>query len=163
MNIIEFFRNLNQKKMNKTELATLRISMLIAALDGDIDQSELETFRALSEKCDDYSPAEVDAAFRETLRSAGYLMLLARVADCETLLNNFLLEAEKMLPTLFDFGAGGINSAIALWTDMAKSDGDFAEIERQAIERLKILLETRCQVQASAAGMGAPGYCIPGA
>ena len=142
MNISRFFSRINQLKMNKTELAALRISMLIAALDGDIAKSEIDAFHTMSENCEDYSPKEVETAFLDTLRAAGYIMVLARVSDRETLLNAFLAEAKKLLPKLLDFGTGGINTAISLWTGMAKADGDYSEVEQEAIRRLKDLIAT---------------------
>ena len=154
MKIIDFFKKLGKARMDKTELAILRISMLIAALDGDVSKAEIDEFRRLAEGCEGYSKEETDKAFVDTLRSAGYLMLVARVAERESLLDSFVLEAEKLLPVLADFGSGGVQGAVGVWKEMAAADGDFAEVEQKAIERLEELLEARNRAQACAAGMG---------
>ena len=154
MKFADLFRRFKGKKMNKAELAVLRVSMLVAALDGDVCKEELEEFQKLAKECEGYSEAEVKKAFSDTLRAAGYLMLLARVAEQSSILDAFIVEAETILPAIADFGPVGINDAVEVWTGMAKADGDFSEIERLAIESLEKLLIIKNQAQTQSVGSG---------
>lgn len=147
MKFSDLFSVFGGRKMNRSELAVLRVSMLVAALDGDVCPDELREFERLARECEGFAKEEVDRAFAETLRSAGYVMLLSRVAAREAVLDAFVEEAERILPMIVDFGRLGIDGAVEIWKKMANADGEFADVEREAIERLERLLNARLQAQ----------------
>lgn len=139
-NIFSVFRN---RHMNRSELAVLRVSMLVAALDGEVSDSELSEFRNMAENCEGYSPEETEKALADTLRSTGYLMLLARLVDRKKLLDAFITEAEQILPVISNYGKDGIQGAVAVWKQMAGADDDFSDVEREAIDYLEKFLVSR--------------------
>lgn len=150
MKIADIFRKFRNGKMRKTDLAVLRVSMLVAALDGDVCEQEIKEFQSLAKECEGYSEEEARKAFSETLRSAGFLMLYARVERMPEVLNAFLEEADRILPAIVDFGPDKMKNAIAVWTAMANADGDLSEIERQAIDCLAKTLAARNLAQTQA-------------
>ena len=158
MKIADIFRKFRNGKMRKTDLAVLRVSMLVAALDGDVCKQEIEEFQSLAKECEGYSEEEARKAFSETLRSAGFLMLYARVERMPEVLNAFLEEADRILPAIVDFGPDKMKNTIAVWTAMANADGNMSEVERQAIDCLAKTLAARnlTQTQASVAGVAIP-------
>jgi len=160
MSIGNFFNLFKNTRMNKSELAVLRISMLIAALDGNITSDELTAFRQLSESCEGYSTEEGEKALMSTLRSAGFLMLLSRFVKREFLLEVFVSEAESILPVFSNLSKQELEKAVQVWEKMANADNDFSEIERQAIDYLKKYVSIKGQVQAEALLSGGC-FCTP--
>ena len=133
------------RKVNKNEVAAVRISLLIAALDGDVSKEEILKFRDFVHSCDGYTADEIESTCASTLRAAGYLMLLARVADKDAVIDVFVSEANRILPTIFDMGPEAVRDAVAIWKMMAEADGSFSEVERAAIQRLEDFLTARSE------------------
>lgn len=147
----------------RAELAVLRVSMLVAALDGDVSGEELNEFHRLAGECEGCSEEMIQKAFSETLRAAGYLMLLARVAERAALLDAFIAEADRMLPHISVLGPGGVVDAVDVWREMAASDGDLSDIECAAIDRLSSILIARCNARAKsplASGFAGCGFSV---
>lgn len=118
----------------KVDAGVLQVAMAIAALDGQVTDSELEAFEKLAKKCRGYNAESVKAVFREGLRIAGYLELASRVFSAKELQAEFLEEAKRLLPDKFiseDFPL--IRRAFVMWIAMAMSDGTYSPTERTAI------------------------------
>lgn len=153
-NLLGWFK---RRKMDKVDLAVLRVSILIAALDGDVSKDELGEFSRLATDIPEYSPKDANQAFMDTLRAAGYLMLLSRVVGQDALLEAFIVEVERVFPAIAEFGPDRIKAAVSLWREMANADGEFSTIEREAIARIEqhFILRNQIQAQAVISGLGA--------
>ena len=140
-NTTKFLNSLKLKrdpKLSKMDFGILRVSMMIAALDGKVQKSEIETFETLAKRCRGYSKKTADEAMQAALKSAGYLMLLSQVAPKKQLLSEFIAEALFVMPNGFLNGSmEDVRRAFITWMAMAIGDGDYSENEREAIELLK--------------------------
>lgn len=125
----------DDSKLGKVDFGVLTVAMMIAALDGTIQPSELAAFQKLSRQC---RVGEGEMAFRYemALHSAGYILLVSRSGlSKKAIVQTFLREAERVLPMGF---AGGkiedVRRALVLWVSMGLSDGEFSGIERACVE-----------------------------
>ena len=139
------------------EFAILKIAFLLAALDGKIDETEREMYDRLAEQCKniDVDQAqevlkEVDAATKRLLEvknrkgksaSSGLFVSAFLVESLPTnneILNIFMKEADTVCDwPSFVKDSSRVRRAFVMWTAMAMADGDYAAIEREAIERLR--------------------------
>lgn len=139
------------------EFAILKIAFLLAALDGKIDETEREMYDRLAEQCKniDVDQAqevlkEVDAATKRLLevknrkgKSAGSglfvsAFLVESLPTNNEILNIFMKEADTVCDwPSFVKDSSRVRRAFVMWTAMAMADGDYAAIEREAIERLR--------------------------
>lgn len=120
------------------DLATLKVAMAIAALDGDVSEGELAEFEKLVASCSIPEGAARDKAFEDCLRFAGYIDLQARRLEKGKLLDLFAAEAMEVLPPKFFRGdMAHVRRAFATWVAIAMSDNYFSGIERQAIGLLR--------------------------
>lgn len=125
-------------RIGKTDLGVLKVAFMVAALDGEVSETEYEVFDALAKKCRGCTPENAAKALDESMRSAGYLLLLAKRVPCERLVEAFVREANDALPNGFaDFELADIRRAFALWIAMGMGDGDYSERERACIEALR--------------------------
>lgn len=158
MNIRGLIDKLKGKdKLDRTALAQVRVSLLIAALDGDITRDEVYEFRRLAQASENWSEEAEKKAFYSAIRAAGYLMLLARVAPKDELLLEFVAEADKFLPMFFALEDEERAAAVAVWKNVANADGEFSEIERDAIACLEKRLQVRSELERLAASGGYAG------
>lgn len=159
-NLLGWFK---RRKMDKVDLAVLRVSILIAALDGDVSKDELGEFNRLATAIPECSPKDANQAFMDTLRAAGYLMLLSRVASQDSLLEAFIVEVERIFPAIAEFGPDRIKASVSLWREMANADGEFSTIEREAIARIEqhFILRNQIQAQTIISGLGAGKSLVP--
>lgn len=127
------------------DLAVLKVALMVAALDGEIGDSEYETIRNLATRCRGCSAEEIDAALEAGKRSAGYLLLMATRSGEDKLETTFVSEALASLPR--DFVARGTKSAVRdafiTWNVIAMSDGDFSERERRCLDALRRRISDR--------------------
>lgn len=120
------------------DLATLKVAMAIAALDGDVSEGELAEFEKLVATCSIPEGAARDKAFEDCLRFAGYIDLQARRLEKGKLLELFAAEVMEVLPPKFFRGdMAHVRRAFATWVAIAMSDNYFSGIERQAIGLLR--------------------------
>ena len=139
------------------EFAILKIAFLLAALDGKIDETEREMYDRLAEQCKDIDVdqaqkvlKEVDAATKRLLDAknserkagAGGLLIPFSIVPEERVqemfLDKFMKEAEAVCDwPSFVKDSSRVRRAFVMWTAMAMADGDYAAIERKAIERLR--------------------------
>ena len=139
------------------EFAILKIAFLLAALDGKIDETEREMYDRLAEQCRDIDVdqaqkvlKEVDAATKRLLDAknserkavAGGLLIPFSIVpeerSQEMFLDKFMEEADAVCDwPSFVKDSSRVRRAFVMWTAMAMADGDYAAIERKAIERLR--------------------------
>ena len=100
MELGKFF-NLVKDRIGMADLGVLKVAMMVAAIDGDIMDSELEAFELMAKRCRGYSPESYAAALKEAMHAAGYLMI-AMKRDTETeFVKEFIAEAKAALPNGF--------------------------------------------------------------
>lgn len=125
-------------QIGKTDLGVLKVALMVAALDGEVTGAEYDAFWIFAKKCRGYTEAAGAKAFDEALRSAGYLLLLARRVTPAQLVKAFLLEAKAALPDGFAYySVENVRNAIVTWIAMAMSDGEYSTRERKCIEALR--------------------------
>lgn len=124
----------DDSELGKADFGVLTVAMMVAALDGVIEQAELKAFSKLAEQCR-VSKGERAAHYNAALHSAGYMLLHARSGMTRRALSLvFLDEAERVLPMGFAGGkAEDIRRALVLWVSMGLSDGEFSGVERDCI------------------------------
>lgn len=145
MNLKKFVEGLHFPKIiaggdriGKTDLGVLKVAFMVAALDGEVTESEYEVFDGLAKQCRGCTPVNAEQALAESMRSAGYLLLLARRVPCEKLVEAFVREAKAALPEGFaDFELADVRRAFALWIAMGMGDGDYSDREKACIEALR--------------------------
>jgi len=147
MNIESFFGNIvgetgklfgRNERMDKTDLGVLKVAFMVAALDGEVTDAEYAAFDALAKKCRGYTPEGAEAALKDAMHAAGYLMLLSRRTTTDKLVDAFISEAEIALPIGFAYGTPeDVRRAVVTWIAVGMSDGDYSERERACIEALR--------------------------
>jgi len=127
-----------KERIGRTDLGVLKVAFMIAALDGDVTESEYAAFDALAKKCRGYTPEGADAALKEAMHSAGYLMLLSKRVKTPVLVKAFIAEARAALPDGFAYlSVEDIRRAVVTWIAVGMSDGDYSARERACIEALR--------------------------
>lgn len=140
MNIKDFISDALHLKphFDKIDLGVLNVAFMIAALDGEVTAEEYEAFDLIARKCRGYTIVTADAALREAMRSAGYLLLFGKRANDEQFAQEFIAEAMKALPESFPFyDIEDVRWAFEMWMSVAKSDGEYSKRERICLEALK--------------------------
>lgn len=140
MNITEFLRGALHLKphFDKIDLGVLHVAFMIAALDGAITDEEYEAFDRIARQCRGYTSENAEKALRESMRSAGYLILLGRRVDDQTFVQAFIDEAINALPEAFPiYELEDVKWAFEMWMAVANSDNDYSARERLCIEALK--------------------------
>ena len=124
----------DESELGRVDFGVLTVAMMVAALDGVIEQSELKAFSKLSDQCR-VGAGEKATRYESALHSAGYMLLVSRSgASQKAIVQAFVAEAEKVLPTGFAGGKGeDIRHALVIWITMGMSDGQFCGIERACI------------------------------
>lgn len=125
----------DESELGQVDFGVLTVAMMVASLDGVIEQTELKAFSKLAEQCR-VSKGERAAHYNAALHSAGYMLLHARSGMTRRALSLvFLDEAERVLPMGFAGGkAEDIRRALVLWVSMGLSDGEFSGVERASVE-----------------------------
>ena len=143
MNLTKLIGSFNFKKFGKasrTDFGVLKVAFMVAALDGEVTDAEYKAFDALAKKCRGYTPRIASAALNEAMRSAGYLLLLARRVKDDELVKAFVAEAQTVLPNGFAYlSIEDVRRAVVTWIAMAMSDGDYSAREKLCIEALRKL------------------------
>ena len=92
----DLFAELTGKnKFGKPDFVLLKTMMMLAAMDGEIADDEVDRFRELAAKCRAYSGESFETLWDTALRSAGYLLLQSRFLGHDELVAAFVAEAEK--------------------------------------------------------------------
>lgn len=148
-------------RLSRTDVSVLSVAMMIAALDGRIDESELMTFERLMKKCPGYNEKSGAQAMDKAIRAAGYLEVQARRLSERQLVDGFVEEALDMLPDRFLCGSPvEVRRAIVMWTLMAMSDENYSAVERRAVTMLAARVAGAMSAIFTNVGRGlAPSFC----
>ena len=126
-----------KNRFDKVDFVILKTMLMLAAVDGEVGDEEIERFRELAMKCRGYSGETFEPLWESALRSAGYLLLQSHFLDREDLVAAFVKEAEKdFVGELALALAADRTRAFELLERMASADGDYSEIERASITTL---------------------------
>lgn len=130
-------------RFSKEDALLLKTSLMLAAVDGEVSEDEIARFKAYAEKCRGYNEVSFDELWDKAVRSAGYLLLQSRFLAKDELIAAFVKEAEVDFVGKFILTSDDERErAFAFLERMAKSDGDFSEIERAAIASLFAAVKT---------------------
>ena len=126
-----------KNRFERMDFVLLKTTLMLAALDGEIAADEIRRFGELAAKCRGYSGESFEALWDAALRSAGYLLLQSRFLERDELVAAFVKEAEREFvgETVQETSAERIR-AFDFLDRMAMADGDYSEIERDAIVAL---------------------------
>jgi len=127
-----------RERLGKADIGILKVAFMVAALDGEVTDAEYDAFAALAKKCRGYTPESAAAALDEAMRSAGYLLLVAKRLKTPALVKAFVAEAKKALPDGFAYCTlDYVRRAFVTWIAVGMSDGDYSDRERACIEALR--------------------------
>ena len=126
-----------KNRFEKPDFVLLKTMMMLAAMDGEIADDEVDRFKELAAKCRGYNGESFEALWDAALRSAGYLLLQSRFLDHEGLVAVFVAEAEKdFVGEVVQGTAAERIRAFDLLDRMAMADGEYSEVERDSIVAL---------------------------
>ena len=136
--IKDVFAGLTGKnRFEKLDFVLLKTALMLAAVDGEVAADEVARFRDLAAKCRGYSGESFEALWDAALRSAGYLLLQSHFLGHDELVAAFVKETEKdFVGEVVQETATERIRAFDLLDRMAMADGDYSEIERDAIVAL---------------------------
>jgi len=124
-------------KFGKTDFGTLKVMMMLAAVDGNVAADEVAQFKEMAKQCPGYNGTSFEALWEEALRSAGHLLLQSRLLSEDELVAAFVREAEKdFVGEVIQEVTKDREQAFERLTAMASADGDYSPIERRCIEAL---------------------------
>jgi len=123
--------------LRATDLASLQVALMVAALDGKVLPEEFKTFERLAKKCEGATAERIEKAFDAAIRSAGYVLMQSFRLPAKALASLFADEVFALLPKGFLVGRPrAVRGALTMWLSMAMSDGDYSGIERTCLEAL---------------------------
>jgi len=126
-----------KNRFGKLDFGTLKVMMMLAAVDGDVAADEIGRFREMAAQCRGYSDESFDALWESALRSAGYLLLQTRLLPENELVAAFVREAEKeFVREVIQEVKGDRTHAFERLEAMAAADGDYSAIERRCVAAL---------------------------
>ena len=132
-----------KNKFGKPDFVLLKTMMMLAAIDGEITDDEVDRFRELAATCRGYSGESFETLWDAAVRSAGYLLLQSRFLEKDGLAAAFVAEAEKdFVGEVVLETAAERTRAFDCLERMAAADGDYSEIERAAITALLAKVKT---------------------
>lgn len=128
---------LSSRKFSSVDFATLKTAMMVAALDGEVSAAELQSFREMALSCRGCTPDSFSKLWDKALRDAGYILIQSRILPVRELVDLFVREAEEdFIETISLEVSGTRENAFDFLEEMANADGDYSDIERQAIKTL---------------------------
>ena len=136
--IKDLFAGLTGKnKFERLDFVLLKTTLMLAAVDGEVAEDEVERFKDLAAKCRGYSGESFETLWEAALRSAGYLLLQSRFLGHDELVAAFVKEAEKDFvgEVILETAEERIR-AFDFLDRMAMADGEYSEIERDCIVAL---------------------------
>ena len=124
--------------LGPADFAVLRTLLLLAAVDGEVSQGELDYFRSVIDQYrDDIGGRTREALWKSALHGAGYLILLSRFLTRDELIAAFVEEAEGDFVEMLASGSNdAVKSAFDVLQSMAQSDGKFSDLEGDCLVAL---------------------------
>lgn len=110
---------------------TLKIGLLLAAVDGCCDANEIRKFRTLASVCGGFSDAKISQIIAQTKRRISIIEEAAKHGVSEDdVVRKFMSEAVNI-------GIEPDCRNFVLWMSIAMVDGKYSSIERKAIKELQ--------------------------
>ena len=124
--------------LGPADSAVLRTLLLLAAVDGEVSQGELDYFRSvISRYRDDVGGRTREALWESALHGAGFLILKGRFLTRDELIAAFVEEAEGDFVEALATGSNDeVKSAFDLLQTMAQADGTYSEMEGDCLVAL---------------------------
>ena len=134
----DLFAELTGKnRFGKPDFVLLKTMMMLAAMDGEIADGEVNRFKELAATCRGYNGESFETLWDAALRSAGYLLLQSHFLGHDELVAAFVAEAEKdFVDEVVQETAAARIRAFDLLDRIAMADGDYSEIECDSIVAL---------------------------
>ena len=124
--------------LGPADFAVLRTLLLLAAVDGEVSQGELDYFKSVIDQYrDDIGGRTREALWKSALHGAGYLILLSRFLTRDELVAAFVEEVEGDFVEPLSVGtANDVKAAFGLLQSMAQADGTFSDLEGDCLTAL---------------------------
>lgn len=124
--------------LGPVDFAVLRTLLLLAAVDGEVSQGELDYFRSLIDQYrDDIGGRTREALWKSALHGAGYLILQGRFLTRDEMVAAFVEEAEGDFVEMLATGSNDeVKFAFDLLQTMAQADGSFSDLEGDCLVAL---------------------------
>lgn len=129
----------NQNGLDRLDRGVITIALLVAALDGTVQDSEFRAVQNLASKCRGVTAKNLRALLDDVIGSVGGLIAMSQIGvyNEKDRLAYFLKAAKKALPHGFADGSlADLRRAFALWIGIGVADGEFSVFERVALMRL---------------------------
>lgn len=139
------------------EFAILKVAYLLAAVDGEVAESERKTFDALAEHCRDVDVDEskqviksarlavenmLKAYKKSSSQFTGMMRMFGGVAQ-EDAMRIFMDEVRQVCDwSQFVRDSARVRRAFVMWMAMVMADGVLAKEEEKAIKQLQILVNS---------------------
>jgi len=135
---------------SKIDFGTLKVMLMLAAVDGEVAADEIARFKEMAAKCHGYNGESFEMLWESALHSAGYLLLQTHLLSEDELIAAFVREAEKVFVSeVIQEVSADREQAFERLVSMAAADGVCSDIERKCIEALsKRVKEARDQAIA---------------
>ena len=140
--LIDRFKDLfaeltGKNRFGNPDFVLLKTMMMLAAMDGEIADDEVDRFKELAATCRGYNGESFETLWDAALRSAGYLLIQSHFLGHDELVAAFVAEAEKdFIGEVVQETAEERIRAFDFLDQIAMADGDYSEIERDAIVAL---------------------------
>ncbi len=126
-----------KSRFDKGDFVLLKTALMLAAVDGEVGEDEVDLFKELAGTCRGYSGEAFETLWECAVRSAGYLLLQSRFLGRDELVKAFVKEAEKdFVGTAVPMTLEERDRAFELLDQMANADGDYSENEHACIDAL---------------------------
>ena len=126
-----------KNRFEKLDFVLLKTALMLAAVDGEVAEDEVERFRELAAKCRGYSGESFETLWDAAVRSAGYLLLQSHFLGPDELVAAFVKEAEKdFVGEVVLETSAERTRAFEYLEQMARADGVYSGIERACIAAL---------------------------
>ena len=124
--------------LGPADFAVLRTLLLLAAVDGEVSQGELDYFKSVIDQYrDDVGGRTREALWKSALHGAGYLILQGRFLTRDEMVAAFVEEAEGDFVEMLATGPNDeVKSAFDLLQTMAQADGTFSDLEGDCLVAL---------------------------
>lgn len=124
------------------EFAILKVAYLLSAIDGEVAESEKETFDRLAARCREVDVDEAKDVIRSAHASVEKL-LAAYKGKKASPLAVFMSEVKKVCDwSAFVRNSALVRKAFVMWVAMVVADGVIADVEQRAIRELQAFVNS---------------------
>ena len=123
--------------LNRLDAGCLKVMLMVAAVDGELSEAELDMFRSATEKACDGTGKTFSEVWDAAVRSAGYLLLQARILSNEEIVEKFVAEAERDFVGEVSLETNESRERVFReLEEMANADGEYSEVESKCLMAL---------------------------